>query len=128
MKTKGDHLKELQTIFNSFIRKRDEGKLCISCLKLMTGKIDAGHFYSVGAYPNLRFNEDNVHAQCNHCNTHNHGNIAEYSINLPYRIGAASYEALGGQRREPLKLSIPEIIDLKQVYRDKIKELLKEQK
>jgi len=30
MKTKSEHLKELQTIFNKYIRLRDKGKPCVS--------------------------------------------------------------------------------------------------
>lgn len=123
IKTKSVHLKELQVIFNSFIRERDKGQPCISCQKLITGKVDAGHFYSVGAYPNLRFNEDNCHSQCINCNQHNHGSIAEYSLNLPNRIGIERYNELGNQRKEPLRLSIPEIIELKSIYKQKIIQL-----
>jgi len=123
IKPKPVHLKELQVIFNSFIRERDKGKVCISCLKPITGKVDAGHFYSVGAYPNLRFNEDNCHAQCINCNQHNHGNIAEYAINLPERIGVERYDMLRDSRGIRSQLSIPDIIELKTVYRNKINQL-----
>src|ERR1700756_2786303 len=30
-KTRGDHLRELQTVFNQWIRLRDAGEPCISC-------------------------------------------------------------------------------------------------
>ncbi len=123
IKTKSVHLKELQVIFNSFIRERDKGQPCISCLKPITGKVDAGHFYSVGAYPNLRFNEDNCHSQCINCNQHNHGNIQEYSIGLLKRIGESRYTYLGSQRRQPLQLSIPDIIELKSTYKQKLNQL-----
>ena len=127
IKPKSVHLKELQVIFNSFIRGRDKGKPCISCQTISNRQLHAGHFYSVGAYPNLRFNEDNVHQQCQRCNTELHGNIQEYSIHLPNRIGEERYRELGNQRRQPLQLSIPEIIGLKEVYKLKIKALCEEQ-
>lgn len=120
-KTHSEHLKELQVIFNTYIRERDKVKNCISCDKPLTGKYDAGHFYSVGAYPNLRFNEDNVHGQCVACNQHRHGNIHEYGLRLPFRIGGEKFLKLQELRKEPLKLSLPEIEVLKIKYKEKTK-------
>ena len=119
--TYSDHLKALQVVFNTYIRKRDKDKGCITCGKSFNYKYDAGHFLSVGAYPNLRFNEDNVHGQCVHCNQHLHSNNAEYFIRLPVRIGLDRFNALLDQRKEPLKLTIPEIKILIQKYKQLIK-------
>lgn len=118
LKTHSDHLKELQAIFNTYIRERDKNKPCISCDKPLTNKFDAGHFYSVGAYPNIRFNENNVHGQCVHCNQHKHGNVNEYVLRLPNRIGVEMYEQLILDRNKPLKLSLPEIEVMKIKYRE----------
>ena len=54
--SKSDYLNLAQKVFNTYIRMRDKNKNCISCDKKLIGKFDAGHFFSVGAYPNLRFN------------------------------------------------------------------------
>lgn len=127
LKSKSEHLKDAQIVFNAFIRERDRGLPCIACGKALTEtNTHASHFYSVGAYPNLRFHPDNCHGGCDECNTHLHGNIAEYSLNLPNRIGIDRYNELGNQRRQPLQLSIPEIIELKVVYKLKIKALCAE--
>jgi len=123
LKTKGDHLKELQTIFNKYIRLRDANEPCISCGKYNTGKVDAGHFYSVGAYPNLRFNENNVFSQCVTCNRHRHGNIHEYRIRIVERIGQEAFDRLEQVRNIPFKPTITEIDVLKKVYRQKINSL-----
>lgn len=109
LQTHSDYLKALQIVFNTFIRKRDKDKGCISCGVALNGKYDAGHFLSVGAYPNLRFDENNVHGQCVHCNQHLHSNNAEYFIRLPERIGLDNFNDLLLRRKEPLKLTVPEI-------------------
>ena len=125
LETHSDWLRKLQKVFNAYIRERDKNKPCISCQVLLNGrKFDAGHCYSVGAYPNLRFNEDNVHGQCVHCNQHKHGNIHEYMSNLPKRIGVEAFERLQAERSKPLKLSIPEIKELIEVYKQKRKSIL----
>lgn len=121
LKTQSEWLKELQKVFNEFIRLRDKNKPCISCGKTLSGKYDAGHFFSVGAYPNIRFNEYNVHGQCVECNQHKHGNINEYVIRLPMRIGREHFEELQELRTKPLLLTIPEIKDLISEYKEKVK-------
>ena len=123
LKTHSDWLKELQTVFNRYIRLRDKDKGCVSCGKQLKGKYDAGHLFSVGAFPNLRFDEFNVHAQCTFCNMHQHGNISEYMIRLPKRIGQEQFDLLLERRNVSNKLTIPEIIEKKEYYLSKIKEL-----
>jgi hypothetical protein len=124
IKTKSQHLKELQTIFNKYIRLRDIGLPCVSCGDRINGTPHASHFLSVGSHPALRFNENNVHSSCSQCNTHLHGNLVEYSLRLPDRIGQFNYDKLIASRGDRLQLSIPEIEDLKLYYKNKIKELL----
>lgn len=124
LKSHSEWLNELQIVFNLFIRLRDKNRVCISCGTNNNVQYHAGHFYSVGAYPNLRFNEDNVHKQCgNNCNKNLHGNLNEYAEHLPVRIGRERFEALKEQRNMPLKLSIPEIKEKIVFYKAKIKEL-----
>jgi hypothetical protein len=123
LKSRTDHLNELQVVFNTFIRLRDQGKDCISCGRPLRGKYDCGHFFSVGAYPALRFDEHNTAGQCVHCNRDRHGNIQEYTIRLPERIGAENFASLLDRRKLELKLTLPEILELKAFYKNKIKEL-----
>lgn len=123
LKTNKDYLKELQVVFNKFIRLRDKDKGCISCGTPLTSKFDAGHFYSVGSTPTLRFNEDNVHGQCVYCNQHLHANIHAYTERLPLRIGKESFELLKSLKNGLCKYDNTELVELKEVYKQKIKEL-----
>ena len=52
-----------------------------------------------------------------------HGNLAEYIVELPNRIGKKKVEELYRDRDLPLKLSIVEIKELIVVYKNKIKKL-----
>ena len=117
--------KELQQVFNQYIRLRDQGKGCISCGKQLQGKYDAGHYFSVGSYPNLRFHEDNVHGQCVTCNQHKHGNLLEYNLRIEKRIGKKALEELQAIRNERLSLPLDQIKELIYKYKDKIKEIKK---
>lgn len=118
--TLSDYSNALQVVFNKFIRKRDEGKPCISCGTL-SGKRDAGHFYSVGNYPSVRFDEDNVHSQCVHCNQFRGGNIHEYKRWLTLRIGQERIDALEKRAHESRKYSIPEIKEMIEKYKNLLK-------
>lgn len=121
LKTKGDYLKEVQTVFNTYIRKRDNGLNCISCQKPPLKK-NAGHYRSVGSCPELRFEEMNVHLQCEHCNTYLHANLIEYRKHLINKIGLKNVEWIEGNH-EPKRYTKEQLIELKEIYKQKIKEL-----
>ncbi len=123
LKTRSEWLKDAQVIFNRYIRERDENLPCISCNTHHT-HYDAGHYRSVGAAPQLRFNEDNVHKQCVHCNQHKSGNAVEYRINLVRRIGIERVENLESCN-DPIKYTIEDAKEIKRLYNEKLKELRK---
>jgi len=115
-------LKQAQSAFNRYIRLRDEGLPCISCQRMHSGQIHAGHYRSVGAHPELRFNADNCHAQCMPCNTHLSGNIVNYRINLIDRIGIERVEAVEKWERTE-KLTIDGIKGIKSKFKILCKKL-----
>ena len=93
MPTLTDERALTQKAFNSYIRKRDEGRGCISC-GIKTGQMDAGHYRTRAAAPQLSYDVRNVHLQCRQCNTMKSGNLVPYRAALVERIGEASVEAL----------------------------------
>lgn len=121
IKSRSDHLKEAQSIFNAFIRLRDADLPCISCGRT-SGAWDAGHYRSVGACPELRFEELNVHKQDVHCNQFKAGNVLEYRLGLIQKIGIEQVEWLEGNH-PPKKYTIEEVIEIKRIYKLKYKEL-----
>ena len=123
LKTLSEYKKELQVIFNKFIRLRDKGLNCISCNK-PAKKENAGHYRSVGGNPELRFEELNNNLQCEYCNTYLHGNLIDYRINLIKKIGIKKVEWLEG-KHDPKHYTIEQIKGLKVMYRLKIKQLEK---
>lgn len=122
LKTRSDWIKEAQSAFNSYIRKRDEKMPCISCGRFHEGQWHAGHYRSIGANPELRFNEKNCHKQCQPCNTHLHGNLINYRINLIERIGQSVVDVIEGNH-EPKKYTIDDLKNIKEKYKLKLKEL-----
>lgn len=83
---------DLQKVFNTFIRKRDQGKPCITCGQIKT--LQAGHFFAVSTHDGLRFDDDNVHGECASCNCFNESHLIYYNENLKERIGTTRYNDL----------------------------------
>jgi hypothetical protein len=123
--TLSDWLKIAQTTFNAYIRKRDALQNCISCNKpLRPGNIDCGHYYSSGGHYNLRFNEDNCHAQCSRpCNKDKAGDLINYRLGLINRIGQERLTQLEALSQITRKFTIDEVKEINQIYKLKIKEL-----
>ena len=122
LKTRSEWLRDAQATFNAFIRDRDKLDPCISCGRFHEGQYHAGHYRTVGANPELRFNENNCHKQCSACNNHLSGNITNYRINLVKKIGIEAVEILEGPH-EITKLTIEDIKEIKECYKAKIKAL-----
>lgn len=122
LKTRRDWLREAQAAFNKFIRVRDTGLPCISCGRHHAGQIHAGHYLSTGARPELRFHEQNVHAQCAPCNNHLSGNIVLYRQGLIAKLGLPIVEWLEGPH-EPKHYSIDDLKQIKADYTRMAKEL-----
>ena len=122
LKRKSDYVREAQTAFNAYIRQRDSVLPCISCGRHHTGQIHAGHYRATSVAPALRFNEFNVHSQCQPCNCHKHGNLIDYRINLIKRIGQAKVDWLESNH-QPMHYTIEELKEIKQKYNRMTREL-----
>lgn len=124
VKTKGQYMREAQVAFNSWVRLRDDALPCVSCGRTHEGQYHAGHYLTVGANPELRFEPLNVHKQCAPCNNHLSGNLVNYRISLLQRIGAEAVEFLEGPH-EPKRYTIEELKAITAEYRAKTRELRK---
>lgn len=124
LKTRTQWLKEAQIEFNRYIRERDRDLPCISCGRFHSGAYDAGHYRSVGAAPQLRFDETNCHKQCVPCNQHKSGNAIEYRRGLISKIGQRRTESLE-QSNEVIRWTIEDAKRIKAEYKAKTAELIR---
>ncbi|MFK0092905.1 recombination protein NinG [Pseudomonas sp. NPDC090592] len=122
IKSRADYLREAQAIFNQWVRLRDAALPCVSCGRHHDGQYHAGHYRTVGANPELRFEPLNVWKQCAPCNNHKSGDIVNYRIELVRRIGADRVEWLEGPH-EAQRYTIDDLKAIKAEYREKIKQL-----
>jgi hypothetical protein len=131
-------MKQAQQAFNLYIRTRDNDKPCISCGEtnprdLHGGQWDCGHFKTVGAHPELRFEELNAHRQCKSCNAGSSKYAAkgatvaqQYESNLIMRIGQEAVDWLNGPH-ETKNYRRDDFISIRDEYRKKARALLKTQ-
>jgi len=124
--------KEAQHAFNAFIRLRDRlsGHQCICCGRPLRwdvsgGAVDAGHYRSTGSADHLRYVEDNCHAQLSECNRFGAGRAVDYRIGLIDRIGIERVENLE-TNNTPIKWTRERLREIRDTYRAKARQLLKE--
>ena len=123
VKSRADHMRETQQVFNQWVRLRDAGKPCVSCGTTADVQYAAGHFRPTGSNPALRFEPLNVHLQCNrNCNMAKSGNLGPYRIELIRRIGLEKVEWLEGPQ-DPKRYTIEDLKAIKAKYRALIRDM-----
>ncbi len=122
LKSRADHLKDTQQAFNAWVRARDADLPCISCGRHHDGQYHAGHYRTVGANPELRYEPLNAWKQCAPCNNHLSGNLINYRISLLQRIGEEKVTWLEGPH-DAKKYTVEELKAMTADYRAKTKEL-----
>lgn len=128
LKTLPDWIKDVQRVFNAYIRARDHDKPCICCgrtssKQFLTGSNwDCGHYRSTGSAPHLRFDERNAHRQLVVCNRHGAGRAVDYRRGLIERIGLETVEALEADQA-PRRLTIEDLKRMKVEYSAKLRAL-----
>lgn len=112
LKTKSDYEKELQKEVNTIIRLIDQGHDCISSFRPMKKEQQqAGHFYSVGSHPALRFHLHNIYGQSIEQNMYQSGNPLGFMVGLDQYFGSVikNYVLNLKQDYPVLKLSVEEL-------------------
>ena len=121
--------KTCDTWFSKFIRIRDASQYgtcqCVTCDNVKHYKeMDAGHFMS-RRYMATRWDEQNVHAQCQRCNQYAAGEQYKHGkiINLRYGEGTSDY--LMTKSRSLQKFTKKEVMELARYYQEETNKLAK---
>ena len=125
LKSRSELAREAQQAFNQWVRLRDADKPCISCGRHHEGQYHAGHYLSVGARPELRYEPFNVWKQCSPCNTHLSGNAVLFRQALVREIGLERVEWLEGPHQAK-KYTTDELKAIRDEYRAKAREFKRE--
>lgn len=123
LKTKSDYKKILQVLINQIIRLIDKDCPCIATNKF-EGKMNAGHYISVGANDTIRFHLDNIHIQSEHSNSYRGGDTIRYQLGLKRVYGVEYFEYVETlQNTPPIRLSIDDLKQKISLARSIVKEL-----
>jgi hypothetical protein len=109
-----------------YIRERDKNQTCICCGRKLGDKFDAGHFLESGNNPQIRFDEDNIHAQSVYCNQYKGGDSDDYRGNLIKKIGLERVERLENMKGGAVKRSAEDYKQIESYYKDKLKALIEQ--
>jgi len=125
LKTHSDWSKELQIEINTIVRLIDRGAPCVSSLRQGSEQIHAGHRWSVGAFPSIRFHLNNNHAQTAEQNNYQSGNPDGYDHGLSCMYGDEYLQMVHElpKKYPVLKPTIPELIEYKARAKKIVKEL-----
>jgi hypothetical protein len=105
------HQTELaQTAFNKWVRTVYLGQGCYTCdEKSQERQYQAGHYLTVGARGDRRYNPDNVRLQCVNCNMYNGGRQVVFRANLIDELGLTRVKALEANLDPSKKHSMDEL-------------------
>ena len=104
--------KKLSISINKLAKLIDYNRPCISCGSYEP--LEAGHYYSVGAFANMQWYIHNIHGQCHFCNQNLSGNRKAYRIGLVQRYGQDYVDTLEAfnSKNKLLKLNRYDIAEL----------------
>lgn len=126
LKTLSDFKHDLEVEINHIVRLIDKGHECISS-GAINYKVNAGHLYSVGAFPELRFNLLNIYNQSVGDNLFKGSNGVIYKERIKEVFGVGVSEEIEELKVKypSLQLSIPELKEKIKEARKAVKYLLK---
>jgi hypothetical protein len=126
-KTLSDYQRELQKEINTIVRLIDRGHECISSKLPIKGIGNAGHLFSVGSNPTIRFHLHNIWLQSVHDNLYKSGNFEGFRKRLIEKFGESYFEYLESLKSLPvLRLSKDDLVQAKTICKQIQKELATE--
>lgn len=96
---------KLDDLFSRYIRFRDVGSIdgycaCVSCGKMFHYReLDCGHFIPRGTL-SIRWDEQNAHAQCHHCNRFREDAYIDYTLWMMDTYGEEVVERLRAEKHK----------------------------
>ena len=122
-----------QASVNRYVRLRDSfyNRRCISCDKIIDydvykvgGACDAGHYKTQASHPEIRFNVNNINAECKHCNRFNSEHLVGMRVGIVERYGQERLDWLDGHH-ELKKYTIQDHKRIRLIFNKRSKRYIK---
>lgn len=121
VKTLSDYKSDLQKEINFIVRLIDNGHGCIATGS-KEGKMNAGHYISIGSNDTLRFNLENIWLQSEHSNMWKSGDTLRYQQGIINLFGKEYLDYMNSLQSIPvIKLTIEELKEKIKIARELIK-------
>ena len=125
IQTRSQAIKKLDKVFSLYIRQRAADNFgmvdCYTCGKRKHWKeVDAGHFQSRAKF-STRWDDQNVKAQCKHCNMTNGGQQYQFGLMLDQEYGEGMAEKVLIRSNQMVKYSLPDLRIMIDAYKAKVK-------
>ena len=119
-------VRKLDAVFSQYIRLRDSKNgyfKCCSCGQFKPyEQADAGHFIN-RRWMATRWREDNVHAQCRHCNRFDEGNASGYARFMDRTYGVARVDYLMALKNQHAGFTDEDLLLMIEDYKKRVKQL-----
>lgn len=129
--TRSKLVKQMDEIFSIYIRLKDAKDGMATSVTCGTTKpwkeMQNGHFFTRGRQA-TRWHVMNCHVQDYHCNVALSGNYIKYTTYMIDRYGREAVDELERLSLSGKKISTPELRDMIEEYKEKVKQLLEETK
>ena len=114
--------KEVWKVFSKWIRERDN-YTCFTCGKIGKESFMHGGHYISRKHNATMFDEKNVNAQCMNCNLWGYGNMGVYTLKLQAKYGEGIIKKLTEKSKIIKQFTEKELLELKEIYENKLKNL-----
>lgn len=116
---------------HDYIKLRDKGRPCVSCGQPWSSDHQAGHWKKASDYSLLKYDERNIHNQCQGCNLFKDGNVQEYGNRIHLRIGEEGKKEVekiaAKEKQTSFKWDRQKLNAIREYYKEKIKSLKQNQ-
>jgi hypothetical protein len=118
--TRKDYVKQLDSIFSTYIRLRDSNKewivVCPLCWARVSWKQAQNmHFITRGCW-RYRYSEDNCHAGCMRCNVILHGNYIIYTRRMQNTYWIKKVDEMINNKAKLYKIPTPQFVEMIDYY------------
>ena len=125
IQTRSQAIKNLDKVFSLYIRQRAADSFgmidCYTCGKRKHWKeVDAGHFQTRSKF-STRWDDQNVKAQCKHCNMTNGGQQFQFGIMLDQEYGEGMAEKILIRSNQMAKYSMDDLRIMIDAYKAKVR-------
>ena len=119
------YIKTADRVYSEYIRKKEADAdgycVCVTCgvVRKWNDRMDAGHYVNRDDWA-TRYDDKNVHPQCQSCNRFHSGRQSRYAVYLIDRYGTKIIKALDKKSRKVKTFDLTDLKEYVKVWREEM--------